>query len=207
MRLIYIILWYDLYIFCAKYFAALFLITIMVHCSRSQLSRSMRFILVAQLLLPLCLRHVTADPGLRWAKRIALSKDANSTGDPVIVSEYCDPQYFDVKYFNESHAGPWYAEWVHSVMAENSPAWQARMSEPQYFALHQLHWMDMDCGVTHKGCVNMPNCDQVLQRVDGNVTLARNIYFILQSFHNLNLIGGVVSVRYLFARRSFVMLR
>ena len=48
-----------------------------------------------------------------------------------------------------------------------------------------------------QGCSNMPNCDQVLQRVNSNATLARNIYYILQSFHSLNLIAGVVSVSYL----------
>lgn len=27
--------------------------------------------------------------------------------------------------------------------------------------------MDLDCGVTHKGCINMPNCEEILKRVGG----------------------------------------
>lgn len=42
------------------------------------------------------------------------------------------------------------------------------MSEPQYFALKTLHWMDVDCGVTHKGCINMPKCEEILARVGGD---------------------------------------
>ncbi|MCJ1478264.1 hypothetical protein MMC13_006941 [Lambiella insularis] len=101
--------------------------------------------------------------------------------------------YFDFDNFDESEAGPWYAEWAYNTIQTNSKGWQDRISEPNYFALQTLQWMDMDCAVSYKGCRNMPNCDEILARVNGNITLARNIYFITQSFNNLNLIVGVIS--------------
>ena len=98
------------------------------------------------------------------------------------------------EHFNESGAGPWYAEWVYREIHDNAADWEARVSEPQYFALKTLHMMDLDCGVTHKGCINMPNCEEILARVGGDMGTARKIYYILQSFHNMNLVSGVTAV-------------
>lgn len=103
--------------------------------------------------------------------------------------------YFDFDKFQESEAGPWYAEWAYNAIQSNSRDWQNRVSEPQYFASQTLLWMDMDCTVSFKGCRNMPTCDEILARVHGNKTLARKVYFITQSFNTLNLIAGVISVR------------
>jgi len=107
---------------------------------------------------------------------------------------YCDSDFFSVKHFNESGAGPWYAEWVYNEIHGNGSDWAERVSEPQYFALKTLHLMDLDCGVTHKGCINMPNCEEILERVGGDTGMARKIYYILQSFHNMNLLSGVMAV-------------
>lgn len=54
--------------------------------------------------------------------------------------------------------------------------------------------MDLDCGVTHKGCINMPNCEEILAWVGGDMGMARNIYYLRQSFHNMNLVSGVTAV-------------
>ena len=82
------------------------------------------------------------------------------------------------------------------------------MSEPRYFAEQQLAWMDLDCGVTHKGCINMPNCDEIMERVGGDGELARKMYYVLQSYHNMNLIAGVISVSlsFLFLSKLFLLL-
>jgi len=150
-----------------------------------------------------------AASSLRWAQRA--SSDVSSltlrtlpVPVPVLprtstyspAGGYCDAELFSVRHFNESGAGPWYAEWVYNeIHGNNSADWEARVSEPQYFALKTLRLMDLDCGVTHKGCVNMPNCEEILERVGGNVSMARNIYYVLQSFHNMNLVSGVIAVR------------
>ena len=103
----------------------------------------------------------------------------------------CNVNYFDADHFEDSGAGDWYANWIRNV-DKNSPAWLNRVSEPDYFARETMQWRGMDCGVTYKGCINVPSCDEILKRVDGNATLARNIYFILQSYQNINMATGVV---------------
>lgn len=105
----------------------------------------------------------------------------------------CNPEFFDPKHFDESGAAEWYRNWTVAIDKDSS-AWKNRISEPRYFAEQQLAWMDLDCGVTHKGCINMPNCDEIMERVGGDGELARKMYYVLQSYHNMNLIAGVISV-------------
>ncbi|MCJ1382555.1 hypothetical protein MMC17_005668 [Xylographa soralifera] len=118
------------------------------------------------------------------------------------TTKYCDPAFFDAKNFGESGAGPWYAAWAHSTIEENSQEWQDRVSEPAYFAEYEVHWPDMDCGVSYRGCHNMPNCNEILALADGNATHARLMYYVLQSFHNMNLVAGVVSEQTLAAETN-----
>ncbi|MCJ1387187.1 hypothetical protein MMC18_000027 [Xylographa bjoerkii] len=118
------------------------------------------------------------------------------------TSKYCDPAFFDPKNFGDSGAGPWYAAWAHSTIEENSPEWQDRVSEPAYFAEHEVHWDGMDCGVSYRGCHNMPNCNEILALAGGNATHARLMYYILQSYHNMNLVAGVVSEQTLAAETN-----
>ncbi|MCJ1284237.1 hypothetical protein MMC26_003568 [Xylographa opegraphella] len=118
------------------------------------------------------------------------------------ATQYCDPAFFDAKNFGESGAGPWYAAWVHARIEKNSVAWQNRVSEPAYFAEHEVHWPDMDCGVSYRGCHNMPNCNEILELAGGNATHARLVYFVLQSYHNMNLVAGVVSEQTLAAETN-----
>ncbi|KAL9105484.1 MAG: hypothetical protein Q9187_008704 [Circinaria calcarea] len=117
-------------------------------------------------------------------------RQAPSTGISTMTT--CNPEFFDPKHFAESGAAEWYANWTVAI-DKNSPAWTDGFAEPQYFAEQQLAWMDLDCGVTHKGCINMPNCDEILERVGGDGELARKIYYVLQSYHNMNLIAGVIT--------------
>ena len=131
------------------------------------------------------------------AKANLSARDApeDESSESSSTSNFCDPAFFDAKNFGESGAGPWYAAWVHSAIERNSQEWQDRVSEPAYFAEHEVHWSDMDCGVSYHGCHNMPNCNEILELAGGNATHARLMYFILQSYHNMNLVAGVVSVR------------
>ena len=109
----------------------------------------------------------------------------------------CDHEgFFNPVYWDESGAGPAYVEW--SVLVDkSSPEWLERFSEPNFSALNTLGWPDMDCGVTYKGCVNMPTCNEIYSWKQ-NATLARRIYFIIRSMNNFNLINGVISESWLF---------
>ncbi len=105
----------------------------------------------------------------------------------------CDHNgFFNPVRWDESGAGPAYVEWS-MLVDKSSPEWLERVSEPNFFALNTLGWPDMDCGVTYKGCVNMPTCDEIYSRKQ-NATLARRIYFIIRSMNNFNLVNGVISV-------------
>lgn len=107
---------------------------------------------------------------------------------------YCDHEgYFNPSRWSESDAGKAYAQWT-MVVNKTSKAWQNRVSEPDFFLRSVMGWSDMDCGVTYKGCVRMPTCDQILSRVRDR-HIARQIYFVILSVNNINLISGVVNVR------------
>ncbi|MCJ1292809.1 hypothetical protein MMC34_004362 [Xylographa carneopallida] len=136
------------------------------------------------------------------AKLSARNTTEDDSSEPSGTAKYCDPAFFDAKNFGESGAGPWYAAWVHSAIEKNSQDWQDRVSEPAYFAEHAVHWPGMDCGVSYRGCHNMPNCNEVLELAGENATHARLMYFVLQSFHNMNLVAGVVSEQSLAAETN-----
>ncbi|MCJ1397971.1 hypothetical protein MMC11_001167 [Xylographa trunciseda] len=127
---------------------------------------------------------------------------ARNTSDSTVSSKYCDSAFFDPKHFGESGAGPWYAAWAQSAIETNTQEWQDRISEPAYFAEHEVHWPGMDCGVSYRGCHNMPNCNEILELAGGNATHARLMYYILQSYHNMNLVAGVVSEQTLAAETN-----
>ena len=141
-----------------------------------------------------------AAANIRWPKGElprqsyrAQRRNTTETSNAENVTATCAPEFFNTKHFFESGAAEWYVQWTRSI-DKTSSAWTDKVSEPQYFATEQLRWMDMDCGVTHRGCINMPTCDDILKRVEGNRTLARNAYYVIQSYHNTNLIASIVSV-------------
>ena len=111
------------------------------------------------------------------------------------ADRYCDHEgYFNPKHWHESEAGEAYMEWT-MLLDKSSTAWQERVSEPNFFTRDVLGWTDMDCGITYKGCVRMPTCDYILAKI-GDAKSARQIYFILLSMNNINLLSGVANVCY-----------
>lgn len=109
------------------------------------------------------------------------------------ANRFCDHEgYFNPLRWLESEAGPAYLEWI-MLMDKSSTAWLGRVSEPNFFTRDVLDWPDMDCGITYRGCVRMPTCDYILNKI-GDEKSARQIYFILLSMNNINLISGVISV-------------
>ena len=106
---------------------------------------------------------------------------------------YCDYDgYFNPDRWAESEAGPAYLNWSMSVN-KSSKAWLERTSEPSFFLEDVLGWSEMDCGVTYKGCLRMPTCDDILTKTQDK-EVARQIYFINLSVNNIVLISGVVTV-------------
>lgn len=83
-------------------------------------------------------------------------------------------------------------EWT-MLLDKQSEAWTNRLSEPNFFARDILEWTDLDCGISYSGCIRMPSCDYILTKLQ-NMEKARQVYFILLSMHNINLISGVVNV-------------
>lgn len=105
----------------------------------------------------------------------------------------CDHQgYFNPDRWEESGAAEAYLKW--SIMVDKtSEAWLQRESEPNFFLRDVLNWSDLDCGISYKGCIGMPSCDDILTRTQ-NETTARQIYFVVLSMNNFNLISGVINV-------------
>ena len=105
----------------------------------------------------------------------------------------CNAAFFHPRHFNASGTSQWYTDFT-TAIDKTSPEWIGRVGEIQYFAQKKLNWVDADCGVSYRGCRNLPTCDEIVERVNGDMEEARRIYFVLRSAANMNLIGGVVSV-------------
>lgn len=127
-------------------------------------------------------------------------EDVINSGDvygPISVGSMlyrtCDYEgYFNPDHWEESGAAEAYLKWS-ILVNKTSEAWLERKSEPNFFLHGVLSWSDLDCGISYHGCKGMPTCDEILTRTQ-NETTARQIYFILLSMNNLNLISGIVSV-------------
>lgn len=136
-------------------------------------------------------RHIGSKPG-DVAKRVS-GDDYGPVSEGNMSYRTCDHDgYFNPDNWNESGAPEAYVKWS-MLVNKTSEAWLQRESEPNFFLRDVLNWSDLDCGITYKGCIGMPTCDEILTRTQ-NETTARQIYFIVLSMHNLNLISGVVNV-------------
>ena len=103
--------------------------------------------------------------------------------------------FFDAtpKNIRASGFGAAYVKWIIAV-DKSSTAWQERLSEPDFFAKTVLHWPDdVDCGIGLNGCHRAPTCNDISQRIE-NRTRARQICYIFDSFHNVNLITAQIHV-------------
>lgn len=136
-------------------------------------------------------RQISPGPG-GIVRRVSGDDYAPSSNGSMLYRTCDHDGYFNPDHWDESGAAEAYLKWS-MLVDKTSEAWQKRQSEPSFFLHDVLNWSDFDCGITYRGCIGMPTCDEILTRTQ-NKTTARQIYFALLSMHNLNLVSGVVNV-------------
>ncbi|KZF24141.1 hypothetical protein L228DRAFT_259399 [Xylona heveae TC161] len=106
------------------------------------------------------------------------------------IKEVCASSYFKktARNYLASDFGEFYKSWARS--AQTQPHKLNKLGEAGYFAFSQVRgWVGFECGIEHRGCVNMPTCEDILLATESK-DLARKIYFTVESMDNAYYYAG-----------------
>lgn len=101
----------------------------------------------------------------------------------------CDSPYFSMSAENleASESDKFYRDLIRDI-TKHSPEDYSRMGEVSAFAYHALKKLDVRCSSYNQGCIGIPACDNVLERVpnrDGKKDIARKLYFSMKKIESI----------------------